>query len=232
MKTLFSAHWIRGLFFCFCVFLLTGMVSLAEAREPQTVNPFGQRPDQDSDEREVYPGYVEMSDGEIFPGFLYLTRDARLSMYDKEHQRKRQIPLARVASLEAVIKEERMEKEWRFKELASNEKMYTGREYPMRQVDYKCTFTDDRTLTAPLACLFFFQPLEKGDDASTGYKPEVDPIRFPLFDRQGKADTHNGMTLKEMVYVKAIYFGEEALEKGIKKAAANKKSGKDKKKTK
>ncbi|HBT76428.1 MAG TPA: hypothetical protein DEB39_05770 [Planctomycetaceae bacterium] len=194
------------------------------ADEPRAINPFGKATAKPESERDgVLPGYIEMSDGEIHPGFVYLTRDIRLSMYDKEYERKRQIPLDRIVSLEAVVKKEWMEREWRFKELASNEKLYTGREYPVRMVDYKATFHDGKTLTAPLAALFFLQPLEEGDDVSTGYKPDVDPIRFNVYDRQGKADTHNGMKLADVLYVKSIHLGEEAFAEGIDKAALHKK---------
>lgn len=204
------------------VILLAVFAPCTGAEEPRALNPFGNSTKPENEREGVQPGYIETSDGEVFPGFIYLTRDIRLSMYDAEHQRKRAIPIERVASLEAVVKKEWMEKEWRFKELASNEKLYTGREYPVRMVDYKCTFTDGKTLTAPLACLFFYQPLEPGDDASTGYKPDVDPMRFNLYDRQGKADTHNGMKLKDVIYVKLIRFGEEALAEGVQKAEKNK----------
>ncbi len=114
------------------VILLAVLVPCTGAEEPKAINPFGKNTKPENEREGVRPGYIETSDGEVFPGFIYLTRDIRLSMYDAEHQRKRAIPLERVASLEAVVKKEWMEKEWRFKELASNEKLYTGREYPVR----------------------------------------------------------------------------------------------------
>lgn len=68
-----------------------------------------------------------------------------------------------------------------------------------------------KSLTAPLSCLIYLQPLEKGDTASTDYKPEVEPVRYILYDRQGKADTHAGRSLEEVLYVKSIRFGTQTL---------------------
>lgn len=136
--------------FLISVILFSLSSSCLYAGEPSALNPFGQGDaGGEAGGREVFPGRIEMSDGTIHPGFLYLTREKRLEMYDKERKRRRQIPLNRVVSIEAVVKKEWMEKEWRFKELADNEKMYTGREYPVRMLDYTVTLDDGKEFDGP-----------------------------------------------------------------------------------
>jgi hypothetical protein len=178
-----------------------------------------------------------MSDGQIFVGSVYMTRDKRLKMEDSLRQvggdgapddnsekRQREIPLRVVRQIEAKVEKEWIEKEWRFKELALDEKYYTGRTYPVRKCVYTVTLKDGRTITAPVAEIFYVKPYrELTDGARTDEEPE--PIRLMIHKRQ-KGDP--GTTLKSLTYVKLIKLGEEAVEEGKKKAAEgkNKASGK------
>ena len=86
-----------------------------------------------SEREDAVPGYVELSDGSIHPGMIYLTRDKRLQIYDEKLQRQREVPLQAVKQIDCSVKREWMEKEWRFKETTSDEKIYTGRSYPARE---------------------------------------------------------------------------------------------------
>ena len=99
-------------------------------------------------EREdALPGFIELSDGSIHFGRVYMTRDKRFKIYDSKLQRQREIPLAKIRQIECKVDKEWEEREWRFKELAKDEKLYTGRSYPARE--YSCVVTlrgraDDR----------------------------------------------------------------------------------------
>ena len=123
---------------CFCeavahvtvLGLLLAGVAAAGAAEPPAINPFGKAP---SEREDAVPGYVELSDGSIHPGMIYLTRDKRLQIYDEQLQRQREVPLQAVKQIECSVKREWMEREWRFKETTSDEKVYTGRSYPARE---------------------------------------------------------------------------------------------------
>ena len=96
------------------------------AAEPPTIDPFGQAP---AAREDGIPGYIELSDGTVRPGLIYLTRDMRLKVYDEQLQRQREAPLQAVKQIECNVKREWMEREWRFKETTSDEKVYTGRSY-------------------------------------------------------------------------------------------------------
>lgn len=184
--------------------------------EPPALNPFGQR---DTERDDAVPGYVETSDGKVYPGLVYMTRDKRLKMLDEEMQRQREIPLRVVKQIECKVKKEWMEKEWKFKELALDQKMYTGREYPSREYLHTITLKDDRTITGPLAEIIYVKPYRsKPEPGSKAYRPEdePEPQRF-ILNKRNKGDF--GEDLKSLIYVKAIKLGEEALEEGRRKAA-------------
>ena len=75
--------------------------SAPHAAEPPAINPFGQTP---AEREDAVPGYVELSDGSIHPGLIYLTRDKRLQVYDQQLQRQREVPLQMVKQIECTIK--------------------------------------------------------------------------------------------------------------------------------
>ncbi len=202
-----------------CLVVLAGVIassSMARAEEPPAINPFAPR---DTGRTDAFPGYVELSDGQVFPGLVYLTRDKRLKVYDEEMKRQREIPLRVVKEIECEVKKEWMEKEWRFKELALDEKVYTGREYPAREYLHTITLRDDRTISGPMAEIVYVRPyLPKPEPGAEAYRPDERPTpqRFILHKRdKGEA----GTTLKQLAYVKVVKLGEEALEEGRRKAA-------------
>jgi hypothetical protein len=186
----------------------------AAGEEPPALNPFG--PVRHARE-DSFPGYLEMSDGKVHPGAIFLTRDKRLKIYDGQLKRQREIPLRVVKQIECKVLKEWMEKEWRFKELALNEKYYTGRQYPAREYEYTITLQDDRTITGPLAEIVYVKPyLDPKATPSRGYRPEVKEQRF-LLHKRDKGEI--GDELESLEYVRLIKLGEEALQEGRRKAA-------------
>ena len=214
---MFEMH-IWGRFGAFALVVACLISGVAQAQEPPALNPFGPvRTERD----DAVPGYMEMSDGKVLVGNIYMTRDKRLKIYDAGTKRQREIPLRVVKQIECKVLKEWMEKEWRFKELALNEKYYTGREYPSRECEYTITLHDDRKITGPLAELFYIQPYAYAAGESRSYRPEVKPEKHLVHKRQ-KGDP--GTTLKDLVYVKLIKLGEEAVEEGKQKAKSDRPS--------
>jgi hypothetical protein len=187
-------------------------VILARAGEPPALNPFG--PVQ-TERDDAVPGYVEMSDGRIFVGNIYMTRDKRMKLYDESMKRQREIPLRAVKQIEAGVLKEWMEKEWRFKELALDEKYYTGRSYPAREYTHRITLQDGRQITGPMAEIFFVQPFTQSAGGPLAKPSNAQPERIILHKRD-KGEP--GKDLKSLVYAKLIKLGEEALEEGKQKA--------------
>lgn len=185
--------------------IFTGLSSLW-ADEPPALNPFGQAP---TEREDAVPGFVELSDSTIHAGMIYLTRDKRLQIYDKELQRQREIPLHVVKKIECAIKKEWLDKEWRFKESANNEKVYTGRSYPVREYVHTITLKDGRTITGPLSAIVYVQPPQYAAVRPEERQTSVEPEQF-LLNKRTKGEM--GKTLKSLVYVKRIKLGKDALE--------------------
>jgi hypothetical protein len=169
--------------------------------EPGAIDPFGPRSPSRAD---AVPGYVEMSNGTVHPGKLYLTRDHRLKIFDNAQKRFREIPLFVIRRIDCHVEKEWQEKEWRFKENASDEKIFTGRSYPVREYVHTITLSSGKNIRGPLSGIVYEQKSGQG-------KPE----RYLLHKRdKGRL----GSKLKALLYVRAIRLGEKALQEGQRKA--------------
>jgi hypothetical protein len=192
--------------------LVAASTHAARAAEPPAINPFGKTSVERDDK---IPGYVEMSDGTIHLGMVYLTRDKRLQMMDEKIQRQREIPLNVIQQVECKVTREWMEKEWKFKELALDEKMYTGRTYPSREYSHVITLQDGRTIEGGLSAVVYCQPATYDPKGTNEYRPQVEPLKL-LLHKRDKGEI--GDELKSLKYVKLIKLGEEAYKEGEQKA--------------
>jgi hypothetical protein len=136
------------------------------------------------------PGVLERSDGKRIPGHIYTTVRRPLQVYDAEHERWRQIPLAAILSIEAVVVDAQMENRWRWKAMGVPERVYTGELYPTRRYQWRVTLADGSQLTGAVKG----QPIwiESGG---------VKSGPFVLHERD-KGPI--GSTLDELLYVKKI----------------------------
>jgi hypothetical protein len=194
------------------------------ADDPPVINPFGPAPSQRED---AVPGYVEMSDGRICAGQVFLTRDARLKINDEQVQREREVPLTAIKQIDCTVKKEWMEKEWKFKELTADEKMYTGRSYPSREYVHTITLKDGRTITGPLSAIVYVEPPDYAKPKPGEFRPEVKTEKFVL-NKRNKGEI--GQDLKSLVYPKSFKLGKEAFEEGLRRIAEKEKSKSEKEK--
>jgi hypothetical protein len=182
-------------------------VTVLAAAEPPALNPFGPVTSESQTDREdAVPGCIELSSGSVHPGMVYLTRDKRLKIYDERLERQREVPLQAVRRIECKVKKEWMEKEWKFKETTSDEKILTGRSYPAREYVHTITLRGGRTITGELSAIVYVRP-----------SPQQEAERF-LLNKRNKGEV--GTKLKSLVYVKRIAFGEDALQDGKKRQKA------------
>ena len=188
-------------------------VRIASAQEPPPINPFGSKTTQRED---AVPGYLELSDGSIRPGQIYLTRDKRLIIADEQLQRQREIPLSAVKQINCTIKKQWMEKEWKFKETTKDEKMYTGRSYPVREYEHTITLHDGRTVSGGLSAIVYVQPADNNPAKSDASRSESKVEQY-ILNKRNKGEI--GEDLQSLVYVKSIKLGKEAFEEGKQKAA-------------
>ncbi len=190
---------IRPRLFVLCVTL--AVAGSAAADDPPAIDPFGPRT---GGREDAIPGYLELSDGSVHPGRLYLTRETKLKIYDGAKKSFREIPLDAVSRIDCAVEKEWTEKEWRFKENASDEKVYTGRSYPAREYSHTITLGDGRTIRGPLSAIVYVEPAAGGEAE-----------RYLLHQRD-KGEP--GTDLKALLYVRKVRLGEKALEEGKKKA--------------
>lgn len=198
--------------------VLNASLAVAAPGEPPALNPFGASSGSATAEREdAIPGYVEMSNGAVVYGRVYMTRDARFKIFDAEAKRQREIPLTAIKQVECTVLKEWMEKEWRFKELAVDTKYYTGREYPSREYDHTITLKSDKKIKGGLSGIVYVIPGDIGPPKPGEPAGSREPEMF-LLHKRDKAEY--GIKLPQLLYVKSVNLGEDAYNEGKEKAAA------------
>jgi hypothetical protein len=152
-------------------------------------------------EREdAIPGYVELSNGELAVGRIYTTRDKALRLYVRDLKRFLPIPLRSLKTIAGHLEWGREEPEWRWREMGSDDKLYSGRSYPVLKAYYTFTLLDGRAYTGDCQT----QPLYVATRTET--------TRFILWQRH-KGEL--GQTLADLRYIKAAHFGEQAMQRGL-----------------
>ncbi len=150
--------------------------------------------------KDAVPGYVELSSGLKMPGRIFTTRAKRLKVYNIEKEIYEYVPVPALKRIEAVVVWERQQRQWRFKEAGSTEKVYTGETYPARMLSYRLTLRNDHRITGDV----LGQPLYIAREDRTD--------RFVLHKRRKGAV---GESLEDLVYIRAVVFGREAYEQAV-----------------
>jgi hypothetical protein len=126
--------------------------------------------------------------------------------------------MERIKGLDCKVLKEWIEKEWRFKELANDQKFYTGRTYPSREYAYTVVLQDGRKIEeTSVSGIFYMIEGDYGPDAAGGPRKPQEPVMYMIHKRD-KGDY--GDTLESLSYVKVVRLGEEAFKEG--KARAGK----------
>lgn len=168
-----------------------------ESAATQPESPFAVTP---QTRRDLMPGCIELSDGRLLAGTVYTTRDKPWSVFEASSASFRRIPPTIVKRIDAVIIWERDQPEWRWKEGGSDEKVYTGRTYPARKQHYRFTLINGLQITGTVQ-----QPIyvAAGEQAA----------RFILHERD-KGEV--GQSLGDVVFVRSVRLGKEALDEAKK----------------
>ncbi|GAH98671.1 unnamed protein product, partial [marine sediment metagenome] len=82
--------------------------------------------------RQARPATVVFSDGSKRSGQVWLTPGKRLKIFERAQEKYREFALADVVRIDVDPEKEVMERVWRWKEHAFDEKVYTGEAYPWR----------------------------------------------------------------------------------------------------
>lgn len=198
----------KTIYLALSVVVATAVVAVVLAGDDilsKGVNPL-ERKKSASDE---LPGIVELSDGRVLAGKIHTTPEKPFSVYVKAEKRWRRVPLPAAMSITAVVVEEKMELQWRWKGMGEPEKIYTGKSYPTRRLEWKFRLADDSCITGTVKG----QPVWVVSNGKT-HGP------FILHERsKGKT----GRQLKDLVYIKRIIVSKTLMEKVLAAQAAEKK---------
>ena len=148
---------------------------------------------------ESLPGVLVLSDDTVLAGQVHTTLDKDLEVWDASQQRYRGVPPVLVLSISAVVVSQETQPEWRWKEMGSEERVYTGRQLPLRRLEWKLHLVDDSCLTGSIKG----QPLWVRTADGKTHGP------YLLSERQsGQPD----QTLPQLLYVKQVVFSRRAME--------------------
>jgi hypothetical protein len=163
--------------------------------------------------KDAVPGYLELSTGLKVPGLIYTTRAKRLKIYNIDRERYEYVPVAAISRIEGTVEWERMDKEWRFKEAGNPEKVYSGREYPVRKTAWTLTLRNDHKIRGHV----LGQPLYVEHNGRAE--------RFLLHDRDKGP---MGGTLAALLYIKRVEFGPEAYNQAVEELKAKAEAARNK----
>ena len=165
------------------------------ASEPGS--PFGgtqevfRRPD-------ALPGVVELSDGRQLPGGVYTTIEKPWIVWSEDTKSWRRVPFLTVLSIAAVVEEERMELNWRWKGMGEPEKVYTGEKYPLRRLHWKFRLIDGSVV----------EGATKGQPLCV----ELQGRNYGPFVLHERMKGENGQTLQGLVYVKKVVVSRKMMD--------------------
>ena len=124
----------------------TAPASRPATRETEPFAAAGQefsRPD-------ALPGAVQMASGRLAPGRIYTTAGKDLEVWLDPQERWRHVPLVIIRGIHAMVVSEQLEQEWRWKQTGSDEKVYTGRQRPVRRLHWRVSLIDGTSLTGEI----------------------------------------------------------------------------------
>lgn len=146
-----------------------------------------------ADRKQGPAGSITFSDGTVLRGRVSTTEGKPLRFWDEQARLYRDLPLGAIRSLRSEVLWERDEPEWVFRTSGSDEKVFTGRTYPARELQYTVTLNNGQRFTGATAA-----PLYVTSDAGT-------ETRVILHKRDKGAA---GQTLRQLVYIKVVDLGE------------------------
>jgi hypothetical protein len=139
---------------------------------------------------DAMPGVIELGDGNQLPGGLYTTVEKPWIVWSEDTKSWRRVDFLTLLSIEAVVEEERMELDWRWKGMGEPEKVYTGKKYPMRRMHWRFKLIDGSVVEGST----------KGQPVFVELEGKVSGP-FILGERMKGPE---GQTLAELLYVRKI----------------------------
>ncbi len=174
------------------------------AVQPAASNPFGRA--RRFRRTDALPGVVVLSDGRLLAGGVYTTREKNWEVWVPSQRRWRHVPPLFVLGIHAGVVREEMDKEWRWKEMGSDERVFTGRTRPVRRFLWRFHLIDGSTLTGTVKG----QPLWV----------ETPRGRSGPFILHERSVGRYGQTLRDLVYVKSVIISRRAMREVLGRATS------------
>lgn len=133
---------------------------------------------------------------------LRTTKERAWLVFVESEKRWRSIPFITVLSITAAVDEEAMEQEWRWKEMGVPERVYTGREYPTRRLQWKFHLIDDSTITGTVKG----QPLHL----------RLGQTALPPFVLHERSKGEPGQKMSDLIYVKRVLVSRKMMDLVVK----------------
>lgn len=175
----------------------------------------------ESTRSDALPGVVQLSDGILLAGGLFTTREKPWSIFVEKNKRWRRVPFITVLSITAVVVEEKMVQEWRWKAMGEPERVYTGREYPTRRLLWRFRLIDGSAITGTVKG----QPI--------WIRRSGKRVGPHVLHERSKGSM--GQKLSDLVYVRKVYVSRRLMDKVIeyqrkqrKESPASQPAGKEK----
>jgi hypothetical protein len=147
------------------------------------------------------PGVVELSDGSLYAGGIRTTTGRCLEVYQESTRLWRLVPLEALLSASAVVEQEELELQWRWKAMGVPEKTYTGHSTPTRRMSWRLRLIDGTEIVGAIKG----QPIWVIRD-----ERQVGP--FVLHERdKGQLD----QKLSDLVYIRRIIISRRAMEEQL-----------------
>ena len=137
---------------------------------------------------------INTSDGKSYTGTITGTLGKEMTIFNRQEKRYVDFALSGVARIDVQIEEEREEKEWSWKESGSDEKVYTGKTYPVRKYVTTLTLAEDKKIVGDLSGPIYFT-------APDGKE------QFFVLRKTQKGD--EGQKPSDLIYVKSIVIGDK-----------------------
>ncbi|MEA3367827.1 MAG: hypothetical protein U9R68_06920 [Planctomycetota bacterium] len=149
---------------------------------------------------DAVPGYVELSNGLKVPGHVYTTRAKRLKIFNVDGEVYEYVPVPACQRIEAVVEWARVDKQWRFKEAGSPEKVYTGESYPVRMLSWRLTLRNGHEIVGHILGQPLYLEHNRKRERFILHKRDKGPL---------------GATLEDLVYVRRVEFGPQAYNEAV-----------------
>lgn len=100
-------------------------------------------------------GTVELNSGKKLAGPIWTTMQTPLRFWQEENKTYRDLDFSILRSVEVVVRSATMEPDWRWLKEGSDQKVYSGKHYPMVDLAYRATLVNGQTIEGTVVAPIF-----------------------------------------------------------------------------